>query len=72
MRAYHDPMATDDLVTERAARAYRRILEDEDPGTVWVRLDGRELERLRRPVAAPLARNVDDVLANPDDMHAVA
>ena len=70
--AYDLPMATDDLVTELAARAYRRILEARHPGVVWMRLSAGEVERLWGPLPVPLAGDVDDRLVRPDDMHAAA
>ena len=72
MSAYDEPMATDDLVTELAARAYRRILERKYPGVVWMRLSEREVERLWGPLPKSLAGDLDDRLVCPDDVHAVA
>ena len=72
MSAYDLPVATDDLVTELAARAYRRILEAQHPGTVWMRLSDRDTERLWGPLPVPLAGDVDGGLVRPDDMHAAA
>ena len=72
MSAYDSAMATDDLVTEMAARAYRRVLEAQHPGVVWVRLRGSELERRRRPVALPLPGDVDGRVADPHDVNAAA
>jgi hypothetical protein len=65
---YDDLMgSTSDVLTERAARAFHLTLQESYPGVVWVRLR-RDDERLRRPVAPPLARDVDDRVVGPDDV----
>lgn len=71
-RVYDPGMASDDPVVERAARAYRRILEAQQPGVVWMRASRRELEDLRRPVAPPLTGDVDGILVGPDEVGAAA
>lgn len=72
MRRYDDHMASDDLVTELGARAYRRILERKYPGVVWMRLPAREVERLWGPLPESLTGDRDGRLVRPDDMHAAA
>lgn len=72
MNIYDAPMPTDDLAVELATRAYRRILEQQHPGVVWMRLTASELKRLGFVPAAARTGNVDGRVVRPDDVNAAA
>lgn len=72
MKAYDAPMATDDLAIELATRAYRRILEQQRPGVVWMRLTPRELKRLGFVPAATRPGDIDRRVVRPHDVNAAA
>lgn len=72
MSAYDEPMASDDLVTELAARAFRKIVERRRSDAVVMRLSRGELERLGVEVDPPWPRHIDEWFVSPDDVKTAA
>lgn len=71
--AYDLAVATDNPVTELAARAYLRYLQTERPDVLWVRLPDREVERLWSSVTGHSGPGDEDLgVGLPDDVYAAA